>query len=89
MLKVRSRLVNFRVTDEEFEKLRSACGRNGARSISEFARSVMLSSPVVDAENFSDQILSLDRRVAGLEISMSRLVEALAGSRPPHLTFEK
>ena len=89
MLKVRSRLVNFRVTDEEFEKLRSACGRNGARSISEFARSVMLSSPVVDAENFSDQILSLDRRVAGLEISMSRLVEALAGSRSPHLTFEK
>lgn len=89
MLKVRSRLVNFRVTDEEFEKLRSACGRNGARSISEFARSVMLSSPVVDAENFSDQILSLDRRVAGLEISMSRLVEALAGSGSPHLTFEK
>ena len=81
MQKVRNRLVNFRVTDEEFEKLKSACGRHGARCMSDFARTVMLSNPNLDPLSVADQMLSLDQRVAGLETSMSRLVNALAGSK--------
>lgn len=42
MNNLRTRLVNFRVTDQEFEEIKSACNRNGARCISEFVRSRML-----------------------------------------------
>lgn len=42
MNNLRTRLVNFRVTDQEFEEIKSACDRNGARCISDFVRSRML-----------------------------------------------
>ncbi|MBM3726941.1 MAG: hypothetical protein FJW40_16150 [Acidobacteria bacterium] len=42
--KPRNRLVNFRLSEEEFDQLRSACATNGARSISDFARSAVLGS---------------------------------------------
>ena len=42
ILKPRNRLVNFRLTEEEFVYLREACMAQGARSISGFARSAVL-----------------------------------------------
>ena len=42
ILKPRNRLVNFRLTEEEFVYLRDACLAQGARSISDFARSAVL-----------------------------------------------
>ena len=42
ILKPRNRLVNFRLTEEEFGQLREACLAQGARSISDFARSAVL-----------------------------------------------
>ena len=42
ILKPRNRLVNFRLTEEEFVYLREACLAQGARSISDFARSAVL-----------------------------------------------
>jgi hypothetical protein len=80
MQKVRTRLVNFRVTDEEFEQLKSACDRQGARCLSDFARSAMLTSPNLDPESFVSKFGVLERRVTSLETSMSRLHNALAGS---------
>ena len=38
----RNRLVNFRLSEAEFEHLRTACQAIGARSISDFARSSVL-----------------------------------------------
>ena len=40
--KPRNRLVNFRLTEEEFQSLRTASAESGARSISDFARSAVL-----------------------------------------------
>jgi hypothetical protein len=39
MLQTRSRLVAFRVSEEEYEDLRLASSAQGARSVSEFVRS--------------------------------------------------
>ena len=78
MQKVRTRLVSFRVTDEEFEQLKSACDRNGSRCLSEFARSSMLTNPNRDPENVISKVVVLERRIASLETSMSRLHNALA-----------
>jgi hypothetical protein len=41
VFKRRTKLVSFRVSDEEYEKLQGACVAEGARSISEFARSAL------------------------------------------------
>ena len=75
MRKVRTRLVNFRVTEEELERLEIASDRQGARCLSDFARSIMFGG------TYDDRLLSLDQRLTGLERSMARLVEAVSGSR--------
>ena len=80
MNKVRGRLVNFRVTDDEFEQLKLACDRFGERCLSAFARRVMLSAPPSAAEDYSVQMAAFDRRLSTLEISMSRLSNALHGA---------
>ena len=80
MQKVRGRLVNFRVTDDEFQQLKQACDRHGERCLSAFARKLMLSAPPASREEFADQLASLDRRLSTLEVSLSRLFNALAVS---------
>ena len=67
MQKIRNRLVNFRVTEEEFERLKSACDRQGARCLSHFVRDVMLSNPNFDGESVATKVVTLDRRVTALE----------------------
>jgi hypothetical protein len=74
MRKIRTRLVNFRVTEEEYERLVTASDRQGARCLSDFARSIMFGG------SYDDRLLSLDQRLTGLERSMARLVEAVTGS---------
>jgi hypothetical protein len=80
MEKVRGRLVNFRVTDDEFEQLKIACDRQGARCFSAFARKMMLNASSADPENLVDRMAVLDRRLSILEDSMSRLFNALTSS---------
>jgi hypothetical protein len=41
VLKRRSRTVIFRVTEDEYDRLRSACLTRGARNVSDFARSAL------------------------------------------------
>jgi hypothetical protein len=88
MNKIRKRLVNFRVTDQEFERIKTASDRQGARCISEFARTVMLggTSPDTvsdsgDSLNLNDKLLSLERRLAMLELYVSRTIDALSNSK--------
>lgn len=79
MEKTRSRLINFRVTDEEFEQLKRACNREGARCMSDFARTIMLNRLNLAPQSLVDQLLSLERRVLGLETSLARLAGAPPG----------
>ena len=44
VLKRRTKLVSFRLSDEEYEKLQEACVAEGARSISDFARAKLQKS---------------------------------------------
>jgi uncharacterized protein (DUF1778 family) len=83
MSQARTRLVNFRVTDEEFERLKTASGRLGARCLSDFARTVMLNhSAILPASSSQeDRLMSFDHRINVLEHSMERLVEALSGPK--------
>lgn len=42
VLKPRNRLVNFRLSEEEFQAMHDACAKSGARSLSDFARGAVL-----------------------------------------------
>jgi hypothetical protein len=77
MQKVRARLVNFRVTDDEFQQLKLACDRQGERCLSAFARKVMLSVPEANPQEIATQLAEFDRRLSTLEVSLSRLFNAL------------
>jgi hypothetical protein len=89
MLKARGRFVNFRVTDDEFEQLKIACDRHGSPCLSAFARKVILNTPIASVGDFADKLAALHGRLSILEVSMSRLVEALAGSGTPVNASEK
>jgi len=86
--KVRRRLINFRVTDEELEQLKAAATIQGSRCLSEFARLVMLGTangaqaPAV-RESVDGKLSLFDQRLNVLEANVARLVEAL-GERENH-----
>ena len=80
MQKVRSRLVNFRVTDDEFQQLKDASDRHGARCLSAFARNMVLSAGAVEGGKQIDELASLGHRLSILEESMARLFNALTVS---------
>jgi hypothetical protein len=85
-LKPRSRLVNFRLTEEEYDRLTAVCARKGSPSISDFARASILRT--VEAEVGQErpvdtQLASLRERLSDLERSFQRLAwPAGDGSKP-------
>ena len=91
ILKPRNRLVNFRLMEEEFVYLREACLAQGARSISDFARSAVLrqadrsGAPGASAgESPSTQSLAdLQSMMMQLQARVGQLVEQVDAGRPP------
>jgi uncharacterized protein (DUF1778 family) len=79
---VRSRLINFRVTEEEFDLLKNAAEAQGSRCLSEFARLVMLGTGTkasADANSLDERLYVVDRRLSALEENVARLMRAPAG----------
>jgi hypothetical protein len=75
-LKRRDRIVIFRLTQDEYESMKSVCARRGARNISDFARTALLLS--IERERQSDT----EQKLAALQSTverMSRLLERIAG----------
>jgi hypothetical protein len=79
-------MVNFRVAEEEYEKLRSACMAVGARSVSEFARKAVFfmagvqETPALPPGEWGRKI---DDRVEQLNREIKRLVGLVEGGPPP------
>jgi hypothetical protein len=80
VLNPRNRLVNFRLSEDEFEKLKTACAQFGARSISDFARSSVLDriveGPSAPARP-QERIGALDNKVSQLEGQVSQLLHLI------------
>lgn len=75
----RTRLVNFRVSEDEFVRLKEGSLRAGARSISDFARAAVLTEV---AAGPSLPILELSHRWTRLE----QRLDAILGSEPQEET---
>ena len=83
VLNPRNRLVNFRLSEVEFEKLKAACARQGARSLSEFARAAVLRSldePREFAPAPYPRLSSLDQKVAELEIRLEQILRLMSAT---------
>ena len=79
MLRPRNRLVNFRLSEEEFERLKTSCRSHGARSISDFARSSVLDRMEAPPNGTFGQgrLNQIDSKVSELEVRLSLLLQAL------------
>lgn len=85
ILQPRMRVVMFRLSDSEYELIRSACETSGARSFSDFARSAVLSQatgsrpqPKRAPRVQTDPVAELQHRVRDLEQRLENLMSTLA-----------
>jgi hypothetical protein len=74
----RNRLVNFRLTAEEFDSLKSASIERGARSVSDFARSAVLGA--VRAEAQPPELNGVIVRLEDVVVQMERLIQSVESS---------
>ena len=76
----RARVINFRLSDSEYESIVFACHAEGARSVSEFARDIVLSrarGEIVNRVQVSQWLLGLSTDFAKLKSDVSRILELL------------
>jgi hypothetical protein len=79
----RTRLVNFRLSEDEYQTLKDAAIRQGARSISDFARGAILTSVSSTRGDGGQMDLSgLERKVSDIQNTVER-ISGLLGN-PPH-----
>ncbi|MDX2178245.1 MAG: hypothetical protein SFV18_01550 [Bryobacteraceae bacterium] len=81
VLKPRNRLVNFRLGEEEFNGMKAACEKSGARSLSDFARGAVLRA-MAEAESgvvAAGPLGRLDGVVTMLESRVEQLLRLLEG----------
>ena len=73
ILKPRNRVLIFRLTEDEYSNLQSACSTDGARSLSDFARTRLLGSLAI-----SDPAPSVvEQKLEDLQSQMRLVVERL------------
>ena len=77
--KPRTRLVNIRLSEEEFASLQRATNESGARSISDFCRNAILKSSGGAGQQ---DLHEVERRLGQLEGTMNQLADRLSAVLP-------
>ena len=81
----RTKLVNFRLSEEEFDDLRQACGSLGARSISDFARTAVLGKFKQAGEPaLENRLVEMNSKVGELETDLHNLIRQLGFTESNH-----
>jgi hypothetical protein len=84
LLKLKNRIINFRVTDDELARLKSASDLHGARCLSDFARTIILGTASGSSdsnegnEHIEEKIHSLDGRLSSVEAGLLRVINMLS-----------
>ena len=76
-MKKRSRTVSFRLSDEEYDSLKNVTESRGARSVSEFTRSVACNMEAQSPEKLGDSLRMLNARMEQLVRQIETLAEAI------------
>jgi len=86
VLRPRNRLVIFRLSEQEYQNLKTACAEEEARSVSDFARSAVLRSVETGGpieKTIETRIAVLARRLGDLEAGVKRILRLLEGRGSP------
>jgi len=88
VLKRRSRMVSFRVSEQEYQNLVALCNHRGARSLSDLTREVMrdlFEAPLKNGKSngVETEVQKLHYRMEDLDRELKRLAQLVAGSRSP------
>src|SRR5688572_9924641 len=78
----RTRMISFRVSEREFEQLRTKSEAEGARSISEFARLALCGSANQSTEPVDRRIHQLTDDLEQLSAHVRHVTELLEATRP-------
>jgi hypothetical protein len=81
MPKPKTKIISLRLSEEEYESLKSVYASRGVRSLSEFARNAMhrvVGEGPANGAGIEDRVALLHGKVALLEGEVSRLSRALA-----------
>ena len=73
----RSRILYFRVSEDEFERFKDLCQRLGARNMSDMVRSALLSMSRDQPSNGFER--KVTERIRSLEESVARLSRTMEG----------
>jgi hypothetical protein len=83
----KTRMINWRLTEEEYEALRNLYRVHGSRSMSEFARSALQKAIGESARSVGSivetRILDLDSKVTSLDHEVARLVQLVESRLDP------
>ncbi len=86
VLKRKSRMISLRLSDEEYESLRSLYRMHGSRSVSEFARNAMqkvIGESISPAGTLETRIVELDHKMSSLDHEVARLVSLIESRFEP------
>jgi hypothetical protein len=81
-LKRRNRMVIFRVTEDEYENLKTVCSVRGARNLSDFARSELLQSAGRELQPeaaVAGHLSEIEQRLASLQGMLQQMASRLEG----------
>ena len=82
VLKRRSRMISFRVSEDEYVGLKNLCVNEGARSVSDMARDAvhrLITSHPWPNHQLETVVLVLQDRIEALDMEVKRLGRALNG----------
>jgi hypothetical protein len=77
VLKRRNRMVNFRLSEDEYESLKNFCVAEGARSISDFARATLCQAMNHNAKSGDPSLDTWVHRIDGKVDDLDRAVRSL------------
>ena len=77
--KPRNRIVVFRLSQEEYQSLKEACDRAGARNLSDFTRSEVLECLNSDAfgGHLARRFISLERQISVIQFQLNNLLQGV------------
>ena len=78
----RNRIVVFRLSQDEYDRLRAACDAAGGRTLSDFTRSELL--PLVQPGNggsiLERKFVEIDRKLSALQTMITQVSERIAAT---------
>jgi hypothetical protein len=86
VLKRKSRMISLRLSNEEYESLRSLYRIHGSRSVSEFARNAMqkvIAETASPSQSLETRLNDLDLKMSSLDQEVARLVRLVESRMTP------